>query len=71
MNVVIYVYNGMTMLDAIGPYEILRNVKETSICSYIFPLISLLIPFKSPDPDLTQFDFGLGFKRATVLYLNN
>ena len=31
MNVVIYVYDGMTMLDAIGPYEILRNVKETDI----------------------------------------
>ena len=31
MNVVIYVYDGMTMLDAIGPYEILRNVKKTDI----------------------------------------
>ena len=31
MNVVIYIYDGMTMLDAIGPYEILRNVKETDI----------------------------------------
>ncbi|MEL6867114.1 MAG: DJ-1/PfpI family protein [Bacteroidota bacterium] len=31
MNIVIYIYNGMTMLDAIGPYEILRNVKGTKI----------------------------------------
>lgn len=31
MNVVIYIYNGMTMLDAIGPYEVLRNVKGVHI----------------------------------------
>ncbi|MEM9836047.1 MAG: DJ-1/PfpI family protein [Bacteroidota bacterium] len=31
MNIVIYVYNGMTMLDAIGPYEILRNVKGVNL----------------------------------------
>ncbi len=31
MNIVIYIYNGMTMLDAIGPYEILRNVKGANI----------------------------------------
>lgn len=31
MNIVIYVYNGMTMLDAIGPYEILRNVEGVDI----------------------------------------
>lgn len=31
MDIVIYVYNGMTMLDAIGPYEILRNVKGVNI----------------------------------------
>lgn len=31
MNIVIYIYNGMTMLDAIGPYEILRNVEGTEI----------------------------------------
>ncbi|MEM8524084.1 MAG: DJ-1/PfpI family protein [Bacteroidota bacterium] len=31
MRIVIYIYNGMTMLDAIGPYEILRNVKGTNI----------------------------------------
>lgn len=31
MNVIIYVYNGMTMLDAIGPYEVLRNVKGVNI----------------------------------------
>lgn len=31
MTIAIYVYNGMTMLDAIGPYEILRNVKGADI----------------------------------------
>jgi len=31
MTIVIYIYNGMTMLDAIGPYEILRNVKGAKI----------------------------------------
>lgn len=31
MNIVIYIYNGVTMLDAIGPYEILRNVKGVNI----------------------------------------
>lgn len=31
MNIVIYVYNGVTMLDAIGPYEILRNLKNVNI----------------------------------------
>ena len=31
MNIIIYIYNGMTMLDAIGPYEILRNVKGLNI----------------------------------------
>ncbi|NBC06497.1 MAG: DJ-1/PfpI family protein [Bacteroidetes bacterium] len=31
MNIVIYIYNGMTMLDAIGPYEILRNVQGVKI----------------------------------------
>jgi len=31
MEIVIYIYNGMTMLDAIGPYEILRNVKGVNI----------------------------------------
>ncbi len=31
MDIVIYIYNGMTMLDAIGPYEILRNVKGANI----------------------------------------
>ncbi|MEM6319041.1 MAG: DJ-1/PfpI family protein [Bacteroidota bacterium] len=31
MTIVIYIYNGMTMLDAIGPYEILRNVKGVTI----------------------------------------
>ena len=31
MKVVIYIYNGMTMLDAIGPYEVLRNLKNVDI----------------------------------------
>ena len=31
MNIVIYIYNGMTMLDAIGPYEVLRNVDRVNI----------------------------------------
>lgn len=31
MNIVIYIYNGMTMLDAIGPYEVLRNVNGAKI----------------------------------------
>lgn len=31
MEIVIYIYHGMTMLDAIGPYEILRNVKGVNI----------------------------------------
>ncbi|WP_339740422.1 DJ-1/PfpI family protein [uncultured Sunxiuqinia sp.] len=31
MEIVIYIYNGMTMLDAIGPYEILRNLRGVNI----------------------------------------
>lgn len=31
MEIAIYVYNGMTMLDAIGPYEILRNLRNVNI----------------------------------------
>lgn len=31
MNIVIYIYNGMTMLDAVGPYEVLRNLKDVDI----------------------------------------
>jgi Transcriptional regulator containing an amidase domain and an AraC-type DNA-binding HTH domain len=31
MEIVIYIYNGMTMLDAIGPYEVLRNIKGANI----------------------------------------
>lgn len=31
MQIVIYIYNGMTMLDAIGPYEVLRNLKKADI----------------------------------------
>ena len=31
MEIVIYIYNGMTMLDAIGPYEILRNMADVNI----------------------------------------
>jgi len=31
MEIIIYIYNGMTMLDAIGPYEVLKNLKGTTI----------------------------------------
>ncbi|MEL6841702.1 MAG: DJ-1/PfpI family protein [Bacteroidota bacterium] len=31
MKIVIYLYNGMTALDAIGPYEVLRNIKDAEI----------------------------------------
>ncbi|MEM1336640.1 MAG: DJ-1/PfpI family protein [Bacteroidota bacterium] len=31
MKVVIFVYRGMTLLDAIGPYEVLRNLKDVEI----------------------------------------
>ena len=31
MKVVIYLYNGITMLDAIGPYEVLRNMEGAEI----------------------------------------
>ena len=31
MKIVIYIYNGMTMLDAIGPYEVLRFLKKADI----------------------------------------
>ncbi|SER06269.1 DJ-1/PfpI family protein [Virgibacillus subterraneus] len=31
MKIIIYVYNGMTMLDAIGPYEVLRNMTDAEV----------------------------------------
>ncbi|MEM8525772.1 MAG: DJ-1/PfpI family protein [Bacteroidota bacterium] len=31
MKIVIFIYQGMTMLDAIGPYEVLRNFKDAEI----------------------------------------
>jgi len=31
MKIVIYIYNGVTMLDAIGPYEVLRNMRFAEI----------------------------------------
>jgi putative intracellular protease/amidase len=31
MDIVIYIYNGITMLDAIGPYEILKNLKDANV----------------------------------------
>jgi len=31
MKIVIFIYEGMTMLDAIGPYEVLRNLKDAEI----------------------------------------
>ncbi|TMW71224.1 DJ-1/PfpI family protein [Alteribacter natronophilus] len=32
MKIVIYVYHGITMLDAIGPYEVLRNLPDAEVC---------------------------------------
>lgn len=31
MKVVLFIYQGMTMLDAIGPYEVLRNLNDVEI----------------------------------------
>ncbi|MEZ4850934.1 MAG: DJ-1/PfpI family protein [Bacteroidia bacterium] len=31
MKVVIYIYDGITMLDAIGPYEVLRNIRGAKV----------------------------------------
>lgn len=31
MKIIIYLYNGITMLDAIGPYEVLRNMTGAEI----------------------------------------
>lgn len=31
MKIIIYVYNGITMLDAIGPYEVLRNMTDAEV----------------------------------------
>ncbi|MEM6726224.1 MAG: DJ-1/PfpI family protein [Bacteroidota bacterium] len=31
MQIIIYIYEGMTMLDAIGPYEVLRNMDGAEI----------------------------------------
>jgi transcriptional regulator GlxA family with amidase domain len=31
MEIVIYIYNGITALDAIGPYEVLKNLSDTTI----------------------------------------
>ncbi|GEN45241.1 DJ-1/PfpI family protein [Alkalibacillus haloalkaliphilus] len=31
MKIIIYVYDGMTMLDAIGPYEVLRNMTDAEV----------------------------------------
>ena len=31
MKIVIYIYEGLTMLDAIGPYEVLKNLPEAEI----------------------------------------
>ena len=31
MKIVVYIYNGMTMLDAIGPYEVLRGLTNAKI----------------------------------------
>lgn len=31
MKVIIFLYNGVTLLDAIGPYEVLRNMDDTEV----------------------------------------
>ncbi|WP_064967484.1 DJ-1/PfpI family protein [Tenacibaculum ovolyticum] len=31
MRIIIYIYNGITMLDAIGPYEVLRNMRDAEV----------------------------------------
>ncbi|MCL1702647.1 DJ-1/PfpI family protein [Lysinibacillus sp. Bpr_S20] len=31
MKVIIFLYNGVTMLDAIGPYEVLRHMDDTEV----------------------------------------
>ncbi|OXS68519.1 glutamine amidotransferase [Lysinibacillus sp. KCTC 33748] len=31
MKVIIFLYNGVTMLDAIGPYEVLKNMEDTEV----------------------------------------
>ena len=31
MKIVIYIYDGLTMLDAIGPYEVLKNLPEAEV----------------------------------------
>ncbi len=31
MKIVIYIYNGITMLDAIGPYEVLKNIRGAEV----------------------------------------
>ena len=31
MKIIIYLYNGITMLDAIGPYEVLRNMTDAEV----------------------------------------
>jgi putative intracellular protease/amidase len=31
MKIIIYLYNGITMLDAIGPYEVLRNITDAEV----------------------------------------
>lgn len=31
MIIVIYIYDGLTMLDAIGPYEVLRNLPDIEV----------------------------------------
>ncbi|MEO0898967.1 MAG: DJ-1/PfpI family protein [Bacteroidota bacterium] len=31
MDIVIYIYQGLTMLDAIGPYEVFRNIPDAKV----------------------------------------
>ena len=31
MKIVIYIYNGITMLDAFGPYEVLKHIDGAEV----------------------------------------
>ncbi|HEY4155821.1 MAG TPA: hypothetical protein VGM24_10350, partial [Puia sp.] len=31
MKIVIFIYNGITMLDAIGPYEVLKDIDDAEV----------------------------------------
>ena len=31
MNIIIYLYNGLTVLDAVGPYEVLSRLPDANV----------------------------------------